>query len=76
MKTTVMALALALPALQGVAAQTADPRAREPLREPYITSTGATVDKPGASQSAGVTKEDRAIQRQDKRIDDSICKGC
>ncbi len=75
MKTIVLAMVLSLAAWQGVAAQTAD-KAREPLREPYITSTGATVDKPGASQSAGVTKEDRAIQRRDKRIDDSICKDC
>ena len=44
--------------------------------DPYITSTGATVAHPGASQSGGTTPRDRAIQRENNKIDKSICKGC
>ena len=45
-------------------------------RDNSITSTGATVAHPGASQSAGTTSMDRGVQRQDNAIDSSICKGC
>ena len=48
----------------------ADPRAN------YTTSTGATVPHPGASQSAGTTSMDVGVQRQDDKIQSSICKGC
>ena len=41
-----------------------------------ITSTGETVPNPGASQSAGTTPMDRGIQRDDNKIQSSICKGC
>lgn len=46
------------------------------LRRPYITGTGATVDKPGVPQASGTTKLDRQIRRQDNKIDNSICRGC
>ena len=50
----------------------ADPYARDP----YITSTGATVANPGQPQSGGTTPQMRAIQRENNTIDKSICKGC
>ena len=46
------------------------------LDQDYLTSTGETVPRPGASQSAGPTPLDRAIQQQDNKIDNSICNGC
>jgi hypothetical protein len=46
------------------------------IRSGHITSTGETVPNPGASQSGGMTSLDRGIQREDSRIDSSICKGC
>ena len=49
----------------------------DPLkRDPYITSSGATVPNPGKSQSGRTTPQERAIQRENNRIDSSICKGC
>jgi hypothetical protein len=46
------------------------------LRQNYITSTGATVPRPGVSQAAGPTALDRGIERLNDKIDNSICKGC
>jgi len=46
------------------------------LNEDYLTSTGETVARPGASQSSGETPFDRYIRQQNDRIDNSICKGC
>jgi len=73
-------LAIVLTAHTGaVFAQTDDRAAtqRGPgVRAPYITSTGATVDKPGEPQSSGNTRMDRQIQQKDNRIDSSLCKGC
>lgn len=46
------------------------------LNQDYLTGTGATVPRPGVSQSAGPTPLDRSIQQQDNRIDNSICTGC
>lgn len=46
------------------------------VRAGNITSTGATVPNPGASQSAGTTSLDRGIQAEDTKIQGSICKGC
>ncbi len=46
------------------------------LRQNNITSTGATVPNPGASQGAGATPLDRDIERMNDRIENSICKGC
>ena len=48
----------------------ADPRSN------YVTSTGATVPHPGASQSGGTTSLDVGVQHQDDKIQGSICKGC
>ena len=45
-------------------------------RSNYITSTGATVPRPGVSQSGGTTSLDRGVEREDSKIDGSICKGC
>jgi hypothetical protein len=46
------------------------------LDQDYLTSTGETVPRPGASQSAGPTALDRAIEKQNNKIDNSICSGC
>ena len=46
------------------------------VRSGNITSTGATVPNPGVSQSGGTTSMDRGIQREDNKIQGSICKGC
>ena len=46
------------------------------LNQDYLTSTGATVLRPGFAQAAGPTPLDRSIEQQDNRIDDSICTGC
>jgi hypothetical protein len=46
------------------------------LNQDYLTSTGATVPRPGVSQAAGPTPLDRSIEQQDNRIDNSICTGC
>ena len=53
-----------------------EPAGNAGVRSGNITSTGATVPNPGASQSAGTTQLDRGIQREDNRIDSGICKGC
>ena len=45
-------------------------------RSNYVTSTGATVPRPGASQSGGTTSLDRGVEREDSKIEGSICKGC
>ena len=42
----------------------------------YLTSTGATVPRPGVPQGSGPTALDRQIQQEDNRIDNSICNGC
>jgi hypothetical protein len=46
------------------------------LNQDYLTSTGETVPRPGASQSAGPTPLDRKIRQEDNKIDSSICNGC
>jgi hypothetical protein len=46
------------------------------LDKDYITSSGATVARPGVPQSSGETPFDRYIEQQNDRIDNSICKGC
>jgi hypothetical protein len=46
------------------------------LDQDYLTSTGETVPRPGASQSAGPTPLDRKIEQQDNKIDNSICTNC
>ena len=59
-----------------VAPELSRPEPGHLLDQDYLTSTGETVPRPGASQSAGPTPLDRAIQQQDNKIDNSICNGC
>lgn len=82
MRSSVVALVAIIGSMTAAAAQQlpssdvapghTDPRARDP----YVTSTGATVPNPGKPQGGPTTPQERAIQRQDNRIDSSICKGC
>ncbi len=46
------------------------------LDKDYLTSSGATVARPGVPQSSAETPFDRYIEQQNDRIDNSICKGC
>jgi hypothetical protein len=46
------------------------------LRQNNITSTGKTVPHPGVPQGSGPTPLDYDIERENNRIDSSICKGC
>jgi hypothetical protein len=46
------------------------------LDQDYLTSTGATVPRPGVPQASGPTELDRKIQAEDNKIDNSICSGC
>jgi hypothetical protein len=48
----------------------------QPLNSDHITSTGKTVPNPGVPQASGTTDFDRTVQKQDDKIQDSICKGC
>src|SRR5271155_708094 len=59
-----------------VAPEISKPAPGHLLDQDYLTSTGATVPRPGASQAAGPTPLDRAIQQQDNKIDNSICSAC
>jgi hypothetical protein len=59
-----------------VAPELSKPTRGQLLDQDYLTSTGETVPRPGASQSAGSTPLDRAIRQQDNKIDNSICNGC
>ncbi len=59
-----------------VAPELSKPAPGSLLDQDYLTSTGATVPRPGASQSAGPTPLDRKIEQQDNKIDNSICNGC
>jgi hypothetical protein len=59
-----------------VAPEISKPTPGRLVDQDYLTSTGATVPRPGASQSAGPTPLDRAVQQQDNKIDNSICNGC
>ncbi|VTZ25927.1 conserved exported hypothetical protein [Methylocella tundrae] len=53
-----------------------DPAAPNLINRDYLTPTGETVPHPGASQSAGVTTLDRAIQRRDDAVEKGICSNC
>ena len=46
------------------------------LNENYLTSTGETVARPGASQGAATTGLDRRIEQQNNRVSQSICSNC
>ena len=52
------------------------PQDQHLLITPYLTPTGEVVPRPGLSQSGGPTKLDRQIERQDNKIDNSICSNC
>jgi hypothetical protein len=59
-----------------VAPELSKPTPGQLLNDDYLTSTGATVPRPGVSQSAGETPLDRAIRQENNKIDNSICSGC
>jgi hypothetical protein len=53
------------------------PKASEPARQDYVTSTGATVPQPDSlPKSYGETPLDRKIRERSHRIANSICSGC
>ena len=59
-----------------VAPEISKPTPGHLANQDYLTSTGATVPDPGVPQASGPTPLDRSIERQDNKIDNSICKGC
>jgi hypothetical protein len=59
-----------------VAPELAKPAPGQLLDQDYLTGTGATVPRPGVPQASGPTPLDRAIRRQNNRIDNSICADC
>jgi hypothetical protein len=59
-----------------LAPELAKPAPGQLLDQDYLTSTGATVPRPGVPQASGPTALDRKIQEEDNKIDNSICKGC
>ena len=59
-----------------IAPELAKPAPGQLLDQDYLTSTGATVPRPGVPQASGPTPLDRKIQQEDNQIDNSICKGC
>jgi hypothetical protein len=59
-----------------VAPELSKPTPGQLLDQDYLTSTGATVPRPGVSQSSGETPLDRSIRQQDDHIDKGICSGC
>ena len=82
LRTLLTAITFALTTVVAVAQGSSGPAQDQPrtggagVRSGNITSTGETVPNPGASQSAGTTPMDRGIQRDDNKIQSSICKGC
>jgi hypothetical protein len=59
-----------------VAPERSKPMPGQLLNQDYLTSTGATVPRPGVPQASGPTPLDRSIEQKDNQIDNSICKGC
>lgn len=59
-----------------LAPQLSKPTPGQLLDQDYLTSTGATVPRPGVPQASGPTPLDRAIRQENNRIDNSICTGC
>ena len=59
-----------------VAPELTKPTPGQLLNQDYLTGTGATVPRPGVPQASGPTPLDRAVRKQDNRIDNSICSGC
>jgi hypothetical protein len=59
-----------------VAPELSKPAPGQLLDQDYLTSTGATVPRPGVPQASGPTPLDRTIRQENNRIDNSICTGC
>jgi hypothetical protein len=59
-----------------VAPQLSKPAPGHLLDQDYLAPTGATVPRPDVPQDSGPTALDRKIEKEDNRIDNSICKGC
>ncbi len=59
-----------------VAPERSKPAPGRLLDQDYLTSTGATVPRPGVPQSSGDTPFDRYMRQQNDRIDNSICSAC
>ena len=59
-----------------IAPELAKPAPGQLLDQDYLTSTGATVPRPGVPQASGPTALDRKIEEENNRLDNSICKGC
>ena len=59
-----------------VAPELSKPAPGQLLDQDYLTSTGATVPRPGVPQASGPTALDRKIEEENNRLDNSICKGC
>jgi len=59
-----------------VAPELSKPAPGNLLNKDYLTSSGETVPRPGVPPSSGETPLDRSIERQDDRIDNSICTDC
>ena len=86
MAKSIIIAAFLLAATAGVAAYGQDNRLVAPelsrptpgqhLDQDYVTSTGATVPRPGVPQASGPTPLDRKIRQENNRIDNSICSGC
>ena len=76
MRTTAIHLLLVLAASPAAAQDPQQTTRDRLLRGPYIAPGGATVDKPGEPQGSAPTSLDRSIQRDNDKIDGSLCKGC
>jgi hypothetical protein len=48
----------------------------QPRNSGHIAPTGKTLPNPGVPQASGTTDFDRSIQKQDERLQGSICNGC
>ncbi|MGO9673161.1 MAG: hypothetical protein ACLPSF_03160 [Methylocella sp.] len=59
-----------------VAPELSKPTPGHLLNQDYLTPTGETVPRPGVSQAPGPSPLDRSMQKQDNRIDKSICSNC
>jgi hypothetical protein len=59
-----------------VAPELSKPTTGHLLNRYYLTSSGATVARPGVPQSSGLTPLDRSMEQQDNRVDNSICTDC
>jgi hypothetical protein len=48
----------------------------QPAITGHLARTGKTLPNPGVPQASGMTDFDRSVQKQDDKIQESICKGC